>query len=78
MKNTYKCYVVEQVANDPLDPKIMPIGSVLCSAYTFAEAEQLAKTVVSIPCVVWCIKRVTRQNPARKPYFMPYTPETED
>lgn len=78
MKNTYKCYVVEQTADDPTEPEFMPIGSVLCSAYTFAEAEQIAKNAVSRPCCVWCINRVTRQNPVRKPYFMPYALETED
>lgn len=78
MKNTYNCYIVEPVANDPYEPEFMPIGRVLCSAYTFAEAEQIAKNTVSRPCCVWCIKRVIRQNPVRKPYFMAYAPETED
>lgn len=78
MINSYKCLVVETTAENTYEPEWMPIGSVFCSAYTFAEAEQIAKNAVSIPCVVWSIHRVLRQNPIRIPYIIPYEHAKED
>lgn len=78
MINSYNCFVLEPTAEDPYEPEYMPIGNVFCSAYTFAEAEQIAKNVLSIPCCVWTIKRVLRQHPIRKPYFIPYEKEDKN